>query len=481
MKWVVELLKDHLPSVLDDLGYTSKTGGTASLVIAASNSPQVFKNRADYQCDGVQDQVEINAAIASLTSTSGSIFLAQGDYYIDSAILFPWNDLIIRGCGISTVIIRSADQTFNMLELGDRWGIVLQDFCIHGNGDGAGYTTPCVGVYIDDGENLRIRNISFMYIPGSSGGDGIFVRTAGIPGTPQNVLVTDCKFLAIGDDAIDINLAQYWTVSNCIFSSIGDNGIDTDGSKHCNFIGNHFNYCDYGIELEDEGVAWTEYCTVIGNTFANCTEAIHILSGRYNTICGNSIDDGTWGITLGFDQSSENESNYNVLTGNFISNCTYGIEEMDGEADHNLIADNKYFNISSTEEIISGANTSNPQHPDQVNAVADTNSSSTTFVLIDGMTVTPGTGQYMVMFSSSIECMEPDTEQFAILYVGGSPVAHTERKIDTEASLANTSFPISIQALVSVTNAAHAIEVRWKCPTGDQMTCHQRTLVVKRI
>ena len=46
---------------------------TATFVVAASDSSAKSKDQADYVCDGVDDQVEIQAAIDALPSGSGKV------------------------------------------------------------------------------------------------------------------------------------------------------------------------------------------------------------------------------------------------------------------------------------------------------------------------------------------------------------------------------------------------------------------------
>lgn len=55
-----------------------------SIVIAAANTPSSKASAADYVCDGVNDEVEINAAIASAISSKKSVIMLSGDYYLDA-------------------------------------------------------------------------------------------------------------------------------------------------------------------------------------------------------------------------------------------------------------------------------------------------------------------------------------------------------------------------------------------------------------
>ncbi|MCK4500194.1 right-handed parallel beta-helix repeat-containing protein, partial [Candidatus Babeliales bacterium] len=76
-----------------------KTGRAVTFVVAASDSEH--KDEADYVCDGVDDQVEIQAAIDALPAGGGHIFFLDGNYYIDTINLV--SDLTLEGQGPSTV------------------------------------------------------------------------------------------------------------------------------------------------------------------------------------------------------------------------------------------------------------------------------------------------------------------------------------------------------------------------------------------
>lgn len=79
---------------------TSVGVGTSDYLIAASGSPTRIKARADYVCDGVADQVEIQSAIDALPIIGGQIHLSQGRFYIDDTIhLRPYVTLTGTGTG----------------------------------------------------------------------------------------------------------------------------------------------------------------------------------------------------------------------------------------------------------------------------------------------------------------------------------------------------------------------------------------------
>jgi hypothetical protein len=114
---------------------------------------------------------------------------------------------------------------------------------------------------------------------------------------------------------------------------------------------------------------------------------------------------------------------------------------------------------------------------DEKNATADDTTTSVTDVLVNGMTATPGAGNYYIWFSGSVEGSGSDTTQYVSIYVNGSQLPHTEREIFTENSIQDTSFPIATHAYVTGVLDGQDIEVHWRT-TGGTATMHERTLVI---
>jgi hypothetical protein len=95
----------------------STTGGSARAVgvlVAASNSPQEIKDMADFVCDGVNDQVEINSALqmASLASDAlsgssyGSVELSGGTFFVgdNGSPITMYPNTSLKGQGWGTII-----------------------------------------------------------------------------------------------------------------------------------------------------------------------------------------------------------------------------------------------------------------------------------------------------------------------------------------------------------------------------------------
>ena len=62
----------------------SITSLVSTVIVASSNSSAEDKLIADFVCDGVNDEVELQMAVDVFSEKSGKVILCNGDYYIDS-------------------------------------------------------------------------------------------------------------------------------------------------------------------------------------------------------------------------------------------------------------------------------------------------------------------------------------------------------------------------------------------------------------
>jgi len=117
----------------------------------------------------------------------------------------------------------------------------------------------------------------------------------------------------------------------------------------------------------------------------------------------------------------------------------------------------------------------------QVTATADATTSSASFTLLSGMTISPAAGTYLALFSTSTESTATDTIIDTSLFVGGTQLAHTQRSFTEEPSIPDTPFVQAILAKVTVT-AGQAVEVQWRnSGTAGSVTAHQRTLTLYKV
>ncbi|GAI13315.1 unnamed protein product, partial [marine sediment metagenome] len=91
---------------LDPSKYLDKVspGRTATIVVAAVDASLQSRAQADFTCDGVEDDVELNAALNLLPASGGRVVLSEGTFNIVDPIVIPANNITLRGQGRSTFI-----------------------------------------------------------------------------------------------------------------------------------------------------------------------------------------------------------------------------------------------------------------------------------------------------------------------------------------------------------------------------------------
>lgn len=72
----------------------------ATYVIAANSALPHVKARADFICDGTDDQVQIQQAVDAMSSIGGTIYLTEGEYYIADTITVD-KPVFFRGAGVN--------------------------------------------------------------------------------------------------------------------------------------------------------------------------------------------------------------------------------------------------------------------------------------------------------------------------------------------------------------------------------------------
>lgn len=275
----------------------------ATVVVAASNSRDT--NRADFVCDGVDDEVEIQAAVDALGTNGGSVVLLDGDFYFGSAedgttpVSVESEDMhvAIKGQGPGQTRLQHHSEhspywsNAIVVDNGEGSFFVLEDLSIYD-----------MTVYVTDGGHCTFRNLY-----GHLGIEGwipvIQVDEA------DNVTMSDCTFEGYEDGAWIVGGNLYRegharvanclfrtesrsgnpsllvdnlraTITNCIFTGPGDDNEDSwpealyvscggEGSVVSNCIFEHWGH----------GIAMTWNTEVTNCSFYSCTHAVWSLSG----------------------------------------------------------------------------------------------------------------------------------------------------------------------------------------------------------
>ena len=308
----------------------------ATLVVAASDS--LRKERADYVCPGVADNVEIQRALDALPAAGGEVVLLDGTYNIAAEIVMD-SYQTVRGCGRNTFLTTAAGiAIFETLGGAgtEKIGMVLRDLALDGQAQSGGY-----GVYWDYCDSFLITNI---WVDGFATA-GLYIYRS------DNNLIEGC-FINGSWEGIWLFNSTHNSITGNYCEGADDAGIFLDaGATHNIVSGNVCTLNDVGIETSAEYNAITGntasantwcgifvfagyYCTVSGNTCeGNALQGIEVYQGSYNTIVGNMIYN-TAGEGIEVDQAD-----YCTVVGNTIARCdTHGI--LLDNADNNLVACN---------------------------------------------------------------------------------------------------------------------------------------------
>lgn len=113
----------------------------------------------------------------------------------------------------------------------------------------------------------------------------------------------------------------------------------------------------------------------------------------------------------------------------------------------------------------------------QATSIVDAITSSGGDVLIPGMTITPGAGDYLIFFTGSVENTGFGDAVTVSIYSNGNQIAASVVRCE---SFSNLSNPIATNGYLTNLGAGQAIEVKWKV-SGGTGTCHQRTLIVQKV
>jgi len=127
---------------------------TPTTIVAASDSSAADKAAAAYVCDGVNDHVEIQAALNALPSSGGVVLLSSGTYNC-AGIISPKAGSTLKGEGESeTNLVFTRDGRINV----DREYITLDGFHIKGTGYSSG--VKWLGVMNIRASHAKIHNIA---------------------------------------------------------------------------------------------------------------------------------------------------------------------------------------------------------------------------------------------------------------------------------------------------------------------------------
>jgi len=318
--------------------------GTADYFVAASDSPDRVKIKADYVCDGIDDDVEIQAAIDALPDFGGKVKLSAGRFNIGKPINFyrpdvpHWFSICLEGQHIhSTRIFLQNGSNCNMIEnvttgVSPSGWEIIRDLKLDGNKknniSGNGYYSKrgsvntgvsydqCIhnvfiynvkerGIHIEDGWHISIFNCWIeqcdgdgLYLIGSESrlsslqissnkGRGILLY-----GHDHNVY--DFILRDLGEDGFQTSALYNSTIANLSINDWGQvsssqNALYIDASSHHNTFSN-ISVKGTGTSSSSRGIAVYGDYNLLSNITVEDTHCnpLYIAKGGDNNLISNS-------------------------------------------------------------------------------------------------------------------------------------------------------------------------------------------------
>lgn len=233
------------------------------LVVAANDAPTGTKQTAAYVCDGVADQVQINAALAALPDNGGKVYLSEGTFNITSMILVKKDSTSLIGAGVGnrsaaaqggagTMIKAATGLTGTVILVQNAANdtpvasVTIRDINVDGNVIGSGVE----GIIFKSNQGL----LDHVYVH-SCTGDGIVLE--GYDGWElYDTIVSHCLSSHNHGHGLNLNTdAADSRVLDCTIYTNSGSGVRVavGGSQ---IVGGQFYNNEYGVLL-DGGGSWT--------------------------------------------------------------------------------------------------------------------------------------------------------------------------------------------------------------------------------
>ena len=198
--------------------------------VLAATKTVATDGSGDYNCDGSNDDVEINQALADIAATGGTVHLKPGTYIISAPIELVGDNTILEGDGIDRTTIKLVDEadwgevvgegeTAMYLKAdpmirnreGALHNLTLRNFKIDGNKYNQHYTHPTQGeILVPDGQgnyaavdlaprntSERLSNVMISHVAVYENNSDAFIVF-----NCNGVMVEYCNTLRIGHSAL---------------------------------------------------------------------------------------------------------------------------------------------------------------------------------------------------------------------------------------------------------------------------------------
>ena len=311
----------------NDLPYIGGSGSTSyakyATVTVGTSTAGYTVDQVDYLCDGVDDQVEIAAAINSVTNERSSVYIMPGSYLLSNAITIEDSnfDIDIFGAGLSTILKNSKDNAF----ISSHRSGSIHDISISGN---ASLDDATYAIVSQSSSSFDIYRVSFRDISGCISSRG-HVYDCGIYCTRYNNNVSSAIY-----GCTNVCRNVIWDTNTAIESSLTcviegnyimrarDWAIDIPSSYREVVVSNNvISTCVNGIRANGSNCAITG--NIVSGWGSGDGKAFQTLNMSNSTFCGNTFWDFAEGLYVLHTAVTGNVFANNIFVGNDDGNTTF--------------------------------------------------------------------------------------------------------------------------------------------------------------
>ena len=305
-------------------------------------APNGYTGEADYYCTGVDDQIQINAAIIYLSEAygGGEVQLLEGNFEIEDSILMNYSNIRLEGVGHSSILRVTSINYYPIYSNSTIANISIGNLCIDNTyGDQSPIRiSNAVGIII---QNIKVINPTI---------EGISIGSSCSDSKILNNIITGENITYTGQMG---GISCYGTLNNIIGNTIKN--IRNTSSVHCircnnsNSIISNNNIYDISTSsnISDAiGISiYGDYCEISNNRIEQCK----------NTGAGVAYGKGIW-INTG-KISNKIMSNYCYNNG-----LDTGIANTNGDNFYDLGTDTQVYS-NSWQSPVSGQASYGELHP----------------------------------------------------------------------------------------------------------------------
>lgn len=325
----------------------------ATLVVAASNASQLSKYQADYVCDGVNDEVEIEAAYARLPALiGGKIQLTEGVFEIGTTLnLADDKPVNLHGVGFlsywpagtyypaGSILKLSDGANCRLLNIAGGWSCgSLKGLWFDGNKSNQGEVGSGSGILINNKGDIFIEHCMF----------DSFKHDLAVELSNHGSWISFCDFEELTGSGIPLAGLRNWISQNHFARIEGSFAVSVGNAAHYKqwIINNNFRSLDKkAIDLATSGEA-TKQIIVQGNIFddwaiGGVETAIRLRANCSKILILDNIFKGGESSKYGiFSAGADDGLSQIVIRGNIFSGITDVDISLSGDMTDCIIADN---------------------------------------------------------------------------------------------------------------------------------------------